>query len=151
MRAKERKGEEGKRETWEDIQINTCVFCQVVFFCCLVFSPSPILLFLRISLPKHTFMPCPQAQQPLPFQVVFSCSKLFLPLLQLPWPFCVSTKPLHKAFGKRTDLTPSFHAFSSSYNLMLIKTSAQGSATYQHKENTGTLLSHSTSMQQDMF
>lgn len=60
------------------------------------------------------------------------------------------TKPFHEAFHKRTDLTLPFHAFSSSYNLMLIKTSAQGLATYQHKENAGTLLSHSTSIR-DMF
>lgn len=95
----------------------------------------------------------PWTQQPWPFQVVFSRSKPSLSLSPsaalaiLPSP----TKPLHKAFGKRTDLTPPFHAFSSSYNLMLIKTSAQGLATYQDKENTGTLLSHSTSMQQDML
>lgn len=59
VRAKERKGEEGererRRETEEDIQINTCV-CQVIFFCYLVFSPAPVLFFLCISLAKHALV-----------------------------------------------------------------------------------------------
>ena len=48
------RGRERERETWEDIQINTCV-CQVVFFWCLVFSPSPCtILSLCLSCRTHT-------------------------------------------------------------------------------------------------
>lgn len=66
---------------------------------------------------------------------------LFSPVLPPLSPFCpghfaVSDKASSEGI-RREDRSP-FHAFSSSYNLMLIKTSAQGLATYRHKDNTGT-------------
>lgn len=45
------------------------------------------------------------------------------------------TTPPHKAIGER-GLMP-LYSFPSSCNLMLIKTSAQGLATYRHKDYTG--------------
>lgn len=46
---RERRGG-GHERTFKSI----LVFCQVIFISCLVFSPSPVPLFLCMSLAKHT-------------------------------------------------------------------------------------------------
>lgn len=52
-------------------------------------------------------------------------------------------KPLQQEFGEKTDPGPALLAFSSWSYLMVIKMSAQGLATHQHKENTWSRRWHS--------
>lgn len=52
-------------------------------------------------------------------------------------------KPLQQEFGEKTDPSPALLAFSSWSYLMVIKKSAQGLATHQHKENTWSRRRHS--------
>lgn len=58
----------------------------------------------------------------------------------LPAPAASSTMPPHKPFGEEGLML--LYSFPSSCNLMLIKTSAQGLATYRHKDYTGIPTQH---------
>lgn len=117
-RAKERKGEAGKRHgrTFKSILVFFRLYFSAVS--CLVLPPYSS---FSVSLlqNKHTRAPAvnPAAAAISGCFLLFKALSPSAALAILP----SLTKPLHNAFSKRTDLTPSLHAFSSSYHLMLIK------------------------------